>query len=74
MFKRFLYSISFTYLLLLIFVSIFTACSDNDDNLPPTIESNTVSANIDGEVIKFSNLVITKQDYTNDETSTLLHR
>lgn len=50
------------------FLFLSLSCSDNDDNLPPTIESNTVSANIDGEVIKFSNLVITKQDYTNDET------
>ncbi|RXR30648.1 hypothetical protein EQG68_11360 [Flavobacterium piscinae] len=44
------------------------SCSDNDDSTPPIIETNSISANIDGQVIKFSNLVITKQDYTNDET------
>jgi hypothetical protein len=51
------------------FLSLSLSCSDNDDdNTPATIESNIVSANIDGEVIEFTNLVITKQDYTNDET------
>ncbi|MBC8884425.1 hypothetical protein H9X57_16765 [Flavobacterium piscinae] len=50
------------------FTFLTLSCSDNDDSTPPIIETNSISANIDGQVIKFSNLVITKQDYTNDET------
>ncbi|HRE76865.1 MAG TPA: hypothetical protein PLL09_03470 [Flavobacterium sp.] len=46
-----------------------SSCSDNDDDIPVVTESNTITATIDGEVIKFENLVITKQPYTNDETN-----
>ena len=59
-----------TILLIIPILFLFTisSCSDNDDDIPSTVESNTVTATIDGEIIKFSNLVITKQPYTNDET------
>lgn len=42
---------------------IFSSCSDNDDNLISNTESNQVFATINGEIIKFENLVITKQPY-----------
>jgi hypothetical protein len=50
------------------FLLSLTSCSDNDDESTPIIESNTVTALINGEVIKFENLVITKQPYVNQET------
>jgi hypothetical protein len=49
-------------------VLFLSSCSDNDDDNSVVAESNIISATIDGEVIKFSNLVVTKQPYTNDET------
>ncbi|UPQ78241.1 hypothetical protein M0M57_11490 [Flavobacterium azooxidireducens] len=52
----------------ILFLFTVSSCSDNDDDIPSTVESNTVSATIDGEVVKFENLVITKQPYSNEET------
>lgn len=56
------------FIIPILFLFTVSSCSDNDDDLPTNIESNIVSATINGEAIKFSNLVITKQPYTNDET------
>lgn len=52
----------------ILFLFTFSSCSDNDDDIPLRTESNTVSATIDGEVVTFKNLVITKQPYVNNET------
>lgn len=56
------------FIIPILFLFTVSSCSDNDDDTPSTVESNTVSATIDGEVVEFSNLVITKQPYTDDET------
>lgn len=56
------------FIIPILFLFTFSSCSDNDDDTPSTDVSNTVSATIDGEVVEFSNLVITKQSYTDDET------
>lgn len=55
------------YLLLLIFVSIFTACSDNDDN-NELKKIETIKTTIDGQIVEFKNFNVSKQDYTNSET------
>lgn len=47
---------------------LLSSCSDNDDDIPATVESDTIIATIDGDVVKFENLVISKQPYTNAET------
>jgi hypothetical protein len=47
---------------------LLSSCSDNDDDLASNDQTNKVFATINGEVIKFENLVITKQPYTNSET------
>lgn len=52
----------------ILFLFTVSSCSDEDDNIPSTVESNNVTAKINGELIKFENLVITKQPYTNEET------
>ena len=52
----------------ILFLFTVSSCSDEDDNIPSTVESNSVTAKINGELIKFENLVITKQPYTNEET------
>lgn len=52
----------------ILFLFTVSSCSDEDDNIPSTVESNSVTATINGEIIKFENLVITKQPYTNEET------
>ena len=52
----------------ILFLFTVSSCSDEDDNIPSTVESNSVTASINGELIKFENLVITKQPYTNEET------
>lgn len=52
----------------ILFLFTVSSCSDNDDDIPSTVESNTVSATINGEIVKFENLVITKQPYSNLET------
>lgn len=55
------------YLILLVFVSLLTSCSDNDDNQNlDTIE--TITTLINGQSVEFKNFTVTKQDYTNSET------
>ena len=55
------------YLILLVLVSLFTACSDDDDNQNlNTIE--TITTLINGQSVEFKNFTVTKQDYTDSET------
>lgn len=55
-------------LILFFFLFLVTSCSDNDDDSIPIVESNTITATINSEVVKFENLVITKQPYTDEGT------
>ena len=50
------------------FFFLLSSCSDNDDDLPSTSQTNSVSAKIDGENVTFANFVVTKQDYTDEDT------
>jgi hypothetical protein len=56
------------YLFLLLFVSLFSSCSDEDDkqNLD---KIETITTRINGQSVEFKNFTITKQDYTDSETN-----